>query len=215
MIFENIKGLLGRKKPTSETLRSALAEIDIASHSKAVNDLTAERKKMLLEADDATIEKVEQRLARAVRDRDRALAAREELESRLAATEEAERREALQAARDRVEQQAADAAREIGKRYPAAAREIVSLVEAALAADRAVRDWNSKSGHHPEPEMGGTFNEPIATVDQRLFHDIHPDGFYGAFIQTVRLPQIAPDFAPGIMDVGASYTGHVLKPRAA
>lgn len=215
MIFDNIKSLLGRKKQTSETLQAALAGIDIAPLSKAVNDLTAERRRLLLEADDATIEKIEQRLARAVRDRDRAVAATEELESRLAAAREAERREALQAERDRVEQQVETAASEIRKRYPAAAREIVSLIEAAIAADRAAHDWNAKNTHRHQPEMGESFNEWLPTVDQRLFHDVHPDGFNGAFVNSVRLPQIAPDFAPGVMDLATSHSGHILKPRAA
>lgn len=206
-----IKNLLVQKKGKSEAFRTALAEIDIPALAATVDELAAQRGKMLLDASDEAIEKVEQQMAKAQRDLDRAIAARREIETRLDHAEKREARERYEAQRVALESTAQAAARALAERYPNAAREIVGLITAAEAADEAVKRWNAQHAYNPPEGVDESSIKTIELVEARLWENFHEMGFNGSLLQGVRLPVVDPVFAPGIHDFEAHMRGTTLK----
>lgn len=136
MTIQTIIGRLRGGTPTAENLREVLAQLDLPAAERAVEELTATRQAALLEATDAEVAKIEDRLAKAIRDRDRAVAAKQELETRLTAAEHAEAEAALDAKIAAAEKRAEAAAAAVRKALEVHGAPIVAaLAEAAKSAE--------------------------------------------------------------------------------
>lgn len=214
-MLDMIRNLLGKKSTTAQTLTSARNGIDLAVLARTVEELSSERSSALLEASDAEVAKIEERLAKAQRDLDRGHAALEELDRRIAIATQREALAEFRAARSIVEANAASAAAALRDRYPALAREIGGLVLAATAADRALRDWNNTRANNTPEGAGESDAQPVEHVEARLFTNYHPDGLNGSLICGIRLPLIDPDFAPGVADHNHPLRSFPMKLRAA
>ena len=214
-MLDMIRSLLGKKSATAETLTSARDGIDLAALAGTVEGLAAERRRALLEAGDTEVAKIEEQLAKAQRDLDRGRAAMEELDDRIAIATRKEALAEFRAARSVVEANAAATAAAIRDHYPALAREIVRLVEAAKAADQAARDWNNTRVNNTPEGAGESDALPVERVEARLFSNYHNDGYNGTLINGIYLPLIDPDFAPGLHDHNAALRGLPMKARAA
>lgn len=98
----------------------------------------------LLSLADREVERIESELALAVRNRDRALAALDELERRAADAAEAEARAALDAERAAAEARAANIARRLRGEYEKASGALVALLSELAAAEADVAAVNRK-----------------------------------------------------------------------
>lgn len=143
-MLEIFRKLSGTKTPTAADLREALAQIDEVALDAAVTAAEVDRKEKLLSGDDRAVDAAEARLATARRDRDRACAAKEELEARIVEADAAEARAELDAERAAVNAEAEAVARDLKKIYPRAANEIVDVLERLAEAEKKVRAVNQK-----------------------------------------------------------------------
>jgi chromosome segregation ATPase len=150
-IFEKIR----RPATDAADLRQRLAEV-----SETLPQLEAEvrrhqqrRAEGLLALSDRDVERIEAELALALRNRDRANAAMEELERRVADAEAAEAGAMLDAERAAVEAKAAAVAARLRKEYGDAGAVIVRLMDDLSEAEEAVRTLNRKladAGRHSD-----------------------------------------------------------------
>lgn len=132
------------KKParTAAELRKKLAEIDaeIPSMKTLCDAAEAERGRALLTLGDREIEVIEGKLARARRDLDRAVAARETLERQAAEAEEREKAERLETIRREAEDLAATTARDLRLAYAELGLRLAIILEAARRVDEKIRE---------------------------------------------------------------------------
>lgn len=208
-----IRNLLGKKSQTAADLRAARDSIDLGALSKVADVAAAERRAALLDGSDDEIAKLEQKEAVARRDVDRANAAIEELDRRIAIVAEKEALAEWRASRAAIIGAAEVAAKSLRERYPAAARELAEIISAAETVNVTVRDWNqNRANNWPE---GATEQDrtPLKHVESLLFDGFHEDGHNGSLIQTARLLELG-DFAPGLHDYGAPHRGSTLKIRS-
>lgn len=128
----------------ASAFRAAMSELDVDAADAAVADAEAARRAALLEGSDAEVVKAEERIASAKRDRDRIMAARDELKRRLAEAELREQEEAWGRERQAVEAEADEAARQLLAIYPQAARQIISVLQRVTEAQAKVEAFNRK-----------------------------------------------------------------------
>lgn len=144
-MLEVLRKITGGSRPaTAAQLREALCEIDEAVFAAAVAAADTEFKEALLSADEKRLTKAEVALANARRDLDRCRATIEVLSAKAAEAEIAEAAAALESERRELEREAEAVASELRKQYPAAARQIISLLEKLTATEEKVAAFNAR-----------------------------------------------------------------------
>lgn len=135
-IFEKIR----RPADGAADLRQRHAEVTdtVPALEAEVRRHQQRRADGLLSLPDREVEKIENELALAVRNRDRALAAMDELERRAADAADAEARAFLDAARAAAERRAAAVAGRLRREYEAASLKLVGLLTELQAAEADV-----------------------------------------------------------------------------
>jgi chromosome segregation ATPase len=204
-MLSTVLNLLKKPAARSDELRKALSEISSAEARANVERLEAERRRLLLDGSDKDIRAVEENLASARRDLDRANAATEELQRRIAETEAKEEADKAAAERKAIEDEAQAAADAIRKEYPVLARKLVDLLERVKAADEAVKEFNQrlvKSG-----QWGTAPHLRMESVQSRVFTNFNEQGWNGSLPVHVILPDIDANFAPGWNDQGKIHRG--------
>lgn len=141
--------------------REALAAIDKAALVASVAVADKEYKEALIAADGERIEKAETALASARRELDRCCAAIEALTAKAAEAEAAEAAAVLAAERADMEREADAVAAELRKTYPAAAKQIIRVLEKLAAAEDRVGKFNAR-----EVAAG---RAAIVSVEERAF----------------------------------------------
>jgi len=146
---------LRRPAASSQDFRTKLAEIDAALPEAEAALRAAEQRRAagLLSLPDRDLERIEAEMARALRDRDRLRAARDEAERRLADAEAGEVRAVLDAERAAVEARAAKLASRLRPEYEAAGAKIVALLTELAAVEEEVRALNRRladAGRHAD-----------------------------------------------------------------
>ncbi|WP_262272213.1 hypothetical protein [Microvirga yunnanensis] len=207
-MLANILGLLKKSGAGSADLRQALTETPTAEAKAAVERLEAERRRLLLDGSEKDLKAVEETLASARRDLDRANAATEELQRRIAEAEAKEKTDAFNAERKAVEDEAQATADAIRKEYPALAHKLVAMLKRLQAADTAVREFNHRC-------YASNRDLRISMVQERVFNGYHPDGLNGSLLTQVSLPDIDPEFAPAWNDPQAPFRGRPMTFKAA
>lgn len=144
-MFDTLKKLATGSRPaTSTELRDALAGIGDAEFALAVDNAEAARSDALISGDEKIVEKTETALATARRDLDRARAAKEALAAKIVEAERREAADAIEAERSEIEALANAVAKDLAKIYPRASREISSVLERLVEAERRVASFNSR-----------------------------------------------------------------------
>jgi hypothetical protein len=179
-----ILDLLKRPATTAADLRSKLGEIEtsLPALRTLVDAAEAERSRGLLVLGDKELETIEAKLARAKRDRDRALAAQEELARQLADAERREGDEALSRRRSEAEKRAAKVARRLSVEYVAAARSIVELLHDLHAVETEVIELNTALAH------AGRGDEVVVGAEARAL----PASRTGVMIGLLRATSLPP-----------------------
>jgi chromosome segregation ATPase len=161
-MLEVIRKIAGGSRPvTAAKYREALAAIDEAVPAARVAAAEKEYKEALIAADREQIEKAETALASARRELDRCRAAIEALTSKADEAEAAEAAAALAAKRAEMEREADAVAAELRKTYPAAAKQIIRVLEKLAAAEKRVSAFNAR-----EIAAG---RAAIVSVEERAF----------------------------------------------
>lgn len=176
-MLSTILDTLRRPAASSADFRTKLAEIDAALPEAEAALRAAEQRRAagLLSLPDRDLERIEAEMARALRDRDRLRAARDEAERRLADAEAGEVRAVLDAERAAVEAKAAAVAARLRKEYGDAGAVIVRLMTDLAEAEEEVRALNRRladAGRHgdalPAVETRvvdhGTNSETVASL---------------------------------------------------
>lgn len=167
-IFEKLRA---SKTETASDLRQKLAEVEnsIPPALAAVRAIDAERAAGLLSMDDAALERIESRLAKARRDADRLAAARGEIERRLVDREAAERREPIEAAATAIEARAAAFAVGFIARYEEAAAPLAALMGEFAEIEEHVSAVNGDmlDLHRSLGTLNG-MPAPVRTVSDRI-----------------------------------------------
>lgn len=123
----------------------------------------------LLSLSDREVERIEQELALAVRNRDRALAALDELERRAGEAEEAEARQPVEAAIAAAEKRAAAFAISFFKKHDLAAGPLAALMQEFAEIERQVFEANSASlEFHSQRGTAASAPAPVRTVADRI-----------------------------------------------
>jgi chromosome segregation ATPase len=156
-----IKKLFRTPAASSVELRQALTGLSTEDAERLVNELEAERRRALLDADDAELEALEAKLAKANLELERTRARISELHARITQAEAAERAAELTAERASVESQAQATAVALKAEYPRIVGELVTLLERLKAAEGAVENINVKLEH------AGRGSERLAPVEAR------------------------------------------------
>ncbi|TIR15288.1 MAG: hypothetical protein E5X34_29790 [Mesorhizobium sp.] len=176
-------------------LRAALSELDVDAADAAVADAEAARRAALLEGSDAEVVKAEEHIASAKRDRDRMMAARDELERRLAEAELREHEEAWGRERQAVEAEADEAARQLLAVYPQAARRIISVLQRVTEAQAKVEAFNRKLINAQRP---GPF---VQDVEPRAWKEVQDwrngERYRAAVITSLRWSDGQPGYGRG------------------
>jgi hypothetical protein len=151
-----ILDFLKSNKPQSSTeIREAIAATEAASAAAAgrISELTQERARLLLEASDTEVEKVEKLLAQAVRDQDRADLVVIELRTRFAEAAAAERQaeldrtyEAGAAAADEYQRLVTGSYRKLAGQMVEVANKLAELERTRTAANMALSVANDPRG---------------------------------------------------------------------
>lgn len=159
----DILKLIRPAKTDAAGLRTKIAEID--GHMVGLHGLVrhAERKRSeaLLTKSDREVEALEKDLALAIRNRDRAIAARELMERQAADAELAEARAVLDAERDAAEEKAAKIAARLRMEYERHASPIITLLAELRDVEEAVRVINRKL------HEAGRGEDAVAAVEER------------------------------------------------
>ncbi|TMV03144.1 hypothetical protein [Brucella haematophila] len=144
-MLDTIKKIIkGGDAQTSETLKAALAKIDLAKLQSDLDAARGERARLLLEGTDADIQTAEQKIDAARIALDRGRAASEEITARIGKAEQNEAEDAFQAERAAVEKKADDAAKNLAKVYPEASKVIIQALELLMQAQAEVDNFNSR-----------------------------------------------------------------------
>jgi hypothetical protein len=161
-ILEIIRSALRSPDATASDLRAALAAIDVAALETAVSAAERHRTGLLLDGTEAALDKADEVLKTAIRDRDRAIAAQAELSRRLAEVEVAEAAAALDAERVAVENEAKAVAKLLAEKWTPMQAEMVAILERLNDAETAVQEVNSRLA-----AAGRT--DKVAAVELRVF----------------------------------------------
>lgn len=163
-MLSNILDTLRRPAASSADFRAKLADIDGALPEAEAALRAAEQRRTagLLSLPDRDLERIEADMARALRDRDRLRAARDEAERRLADAEDAEVRAELDRERDAVEAKAAGVAARLRREYAEAGAVIVRLMTDLAETEEAVRIVNRRLGD------AGRHADALAPVETRV-----------------------------------------------
>lgn len=180
-IFDKIR----RPATDAADLRQRLTEV-----AETLPQLEAEvrrhqqrRAEGLLSLSDREVEKIEAELALALRNRDRANAAIEELERRVADAEAAEAGAELDREREAVEKRAAKLAARIRPEYERHASAIVALLIELAQVEEEVRTLNHKLG------AAGRHSDVLAPVEARA---IDPGGNLPELVSLVAMTSLRP-----------------------
>lgn len=205
-LIETLKSILGRTDAGSADLRTALASIDIEPLEEAVRLAEKTRTGLLLDGTEAALDKADDTLKLAVRERDRAIAARSELSKRLSDAEVREATEALDAERTAVEKEAKVVAKLLSERWTAMQREMVGMLHRLGDAEAAVSAINAQL-------RAAGRNDAVPPVEERAFpvhHSLYAP-VYSIRERTVfrPLPSVPgwpaeDDFITQISDIGAA-----------
>jgi hypothetical protein len=142
MTLLEILGLAKKANASATVLRKALDDIAIEVLERHAEGLELKRREVLLEGDDAALEKIEAELASANRAVERGYAAKDRLEARLAEAEAAELSGNRQATYDEAKAAADAAARKLRTDYAKHARALAALIEDIAVADALVEQAN-------------------------------------------------------------------------
>ncbi|KWT65531.1 hypothetical protein APY04_2769 [Hyphomicrobium sulfonivorans] len=176
-MLEVLRKIAGSSRPaTAAQLRDALSQIDEAALVARVAAAEVDYKEALLSADERRIEHAETLLEGARRELARARTAKEVLAERAAEADAAEAAVAQAAERAEIEAEADAVAAELRKAYPAAARQIIRVLEKLQAAEERVAIYNDRK--RPAGEA------LLATVEARAFS--YPSQFYAPIFTVLR-----------------------------
>jgi hypothetical protein len=142
--LDKLKGVLGTSNPSSAEVRAALKDIDIAALEASVQAAERARAGLLLDGTEVQLDKADELLKQAVRERDRAIAAQTELTKRLAAAEAAEAADALDADRDAVVREGKAVEAALRDRWPTLQAEMVAMLEKLQDIEIVVAQMNER-----------------------------------------------------------------------
>jgi hypothetical protein len=165
-LIETLKSILGRADAGSADLRAALTSIDIAPFEDAVRVAEKTRAGLLLDGTEAALDKADEVLKIAIRERDRAVAARDELSKRLAEAKVREVREALDAERAAVEKEAQAVAKLLSEKWTPMQREMIAILKRLDKAEGAVSKVNALL-------LAADRHDTLPPVEERVF-PVHP-----------------------------------------
>jgi hypothetical protein len=159
----NILSLLKRPATTSADLRAKRDAIDIAALDAAITAAEDERRKLLLDGDDAAIRKAEAAIATAKLERERAEAALDALDGAIVAAEKAELHARLDADLADVSKRANAMEARLRSEYPKLTAQLVQLLSDLWEVEKGVYAINDRLGD------SGRGNECIPFVEWRIF----------------------------------------------
>lgn len=145
-ILDNVRALLGAKEVTVDDLSASISRLEsqIPDLRDAVGRIEAERGASLIDGDDKLLTAIEDRLAKARRDLDRALAMRAELQKREQALSARNYRDSVLKERAEIEALVSAAEKELFGKYQKLAREAGEILERVWQASQAAHQWNSR-----------------------------------------------------------------------
>ncbi|MBY5562174.1 hypothetical protein [Rhizobium leguminosarum] len=204
-IIEIIRSALRSPDATASDLRAALAAIDIAALEAAVVAADRNRTGLLLDyGTEAALDKADEALKAAIRERDRANAARAELSKRLVGAETREASDALDAERAAVEKEAAAVAKMLGEKWLKMQGEMVALLERLGDAENAVSELNQRLSSIGRSDLVKSVEERAFPVSPALYAPL-----YSIRRQTALMPLPgAPGWNSGVDGAsgGAGFT---------
>jgi hypothetical protein len=130
---------MATKRPTSDALRAAIAELDASGSEAELDKLVASRRAMLLSAHDDEIIALDVTIARQRIAIERAAARRDDLMAQLAEAEATEAEAAFRARHADVGAARDAVLKSYAAEYAKAARTIASVAEAERASESAIR----------------------------------------------------------------------------
>ncbi|OWV79572.1 hypothetical protein ATY77_26660 [Rhizobium sp. R634] len=143
-LFEQLKIVLGKPDAGSIELRAALAAIDLAPLNQAVTFAEKKRAVLLLDGTEAQLDKQDEILKAATRERDRVIAAHAELSRRLAEAEKREASEAFEAEISAVKADATETVDLLLTRFPGLQNEMTAIFRRVAASEERTRAMNEK-----------------------------------------------------------------------
>jgi hypothetical protein len=146
-VLEVLKKFRARNMETAAALKVGLAEIDLATLARAVDEAMRRRDRLLLDGNDKEVLAAEAEISSARIAFDRGKALRQEIERRIVDAEVIEAKAALDAERDRVDAEAAAVAADLQREYPKLQEAMTNLLERVDASDTAVQAVNEKLGN--------------------------------------------------------------------
>ncbi|MBY3347304.1 hypothetical protein [Rhizobium laguerreae] len=203
-LLERLRGILGRADAGSAELRAAVSAIDVAPLEEAVKAAERKRTGLLLDGTEAALDKADDVLKLAIRERDRAIAARAELSKRLADAEMREASDALDAERAAVEKEAAAVAKMLGEKWLKMQGEMVALLERLGDAENAVSELNQRLSSIGRSDLVKSVEERAFPVSPALYAPL-----YSIRRQTALMPLPgAPGWNSGVDGAsgGAGFT---------
>ncbi|EPE98437.1 hypothetical protein [Rhizobium grahamii] len=168
-ILDQIRKALRSADASISDLREALDAIDLEALQAEVDRAQRVRAGLLLDGTEAALDKAEAALTIAIRERDRGIAAKAELEKRIAEVAQAAAVEALTAERNKVEGEANAVANDLKKRLVGLQTEIVGILGRLHDAEKAVEQINGKLIEAGRDDL-------IPAVETRAFPA--PAGYY-------------------------------------
>jgi len=161
-IIDKFRTALRSPDATLVDLRAALAGIDIAALEGAVVAAQRARASLLLDGSEKELDAADATLTRAIRERDKGLAAQEHLNVRIAEAEAAAAAADLDAERDAFEREAETVKRLLLKEYVAHQAAMVTILQRLDAAEDAVT-------RHNELRAKAGRTDRLAPVETRAF----------------------------------------------
>jgi hypothetical protein len=154
MLSDILANLRSRKTLSVANLQTALAQLDVTAAEKKVDELEAERRRVLLDGNDADVTRVEKEIAAACLAVERTALARDEISRRLEQAVQVEsedaRRERYEAARAQV----AAASALIQSKYVTAALQIARIIASVEEAEHAAQAVNADLPAGAAPLIG-------------------------------------------------------------
>lgn len=161
-LTEILKGIMGNEDASAAELRVALYSVDVAFREDKVLAAEKARAAILLNDTDDELDKADEALKAAIRERDRAKVGHAEISRRLAEAEVAEAAAALDAARAAVEKEAEFVAKLLAEKWTKAQAEMVLILRRLIGAEKAVEDMNARLA-------AAGRDDAIAPVETRAF----------------------------------------------
>lgn len=172
-ILEVIRSALRSPDASSADIRAALAAIDLPPLEAAVVAAERNRTGLLLDGTEAALDKADDVLKIAIRDRDRAIAAQAELSKRLTMTEEAEARSALDAERDAIDWEANVVEKLLRDRWIKLQTETVTLLDRLYHAERKIKEVNDRLGTAGRTDMIKPIEARVFPTPKFELHEMH------------------------------------------